>query len=398
MGIFLLSLKNLRRKPVRTAAILLAMAALSGALFTLSVIYYSVNNSIIMGSSRLGADALVVPTAAAETARGIVIAGIPSEFYIKEDVASRVGEIPGVEATASQLFVISAPLSCCTVSDTMLIGFDPERDFTVSPWLRETFHRSLQDNEAVVGANILVEPDGKIRFYGTEFIAAGRLERTGMRFIDGAVFIPISGAREMIEKSGDAALKTLTVKKDEISAVLVRFERDARPEEVALRIENSVRDAKVLLSSDIMRRVRRNLLLPLKSIVAAGLIQWALSLFLAAVIYSMTVEERTKEIGVLTALGAKKSDVLRVFVYEVVLVCLAGGIAGAASGFVLLMSFRNLLAVFFSVPFLLPSPARLIFLASAALLLTVLSGLGSTFYSILRKSRSFPLETVQAGS
>ena len=44
----------------------------------------------------------------------------------------------------------------------------------------------------------------------------------------------------------------------------------------------------------------------------------------------VTVSERTQEIGIRMAVGARRADILRQFLIEAVLVCLAGGIAGIA--------------------------------------------------------------------
>ncbi len=49
----------------------------------------------------------------------------------------------------------------------------------------------------------------------------------------------------------------------------------------------------------------------------------------------VSVSERTKEIGIRMAVGARRSDILRQFLIEAVLVCFAGGAAGVALSFAL---------------------------------------------------------------
>jgi putative ABC transport system permease protein len=397
MDILHIAVANLKRKPARTVAIFLGLCALTAMLVALSLIHYSVNNAVEKGGSRLGADAMVVPEDWEDETMGVLLSGGPTEFYMKSDVRNEVERISGVVGTAAQLFVISAPLSCCTVSDTMLVGFDPERDFTISPWLRDRLGKELTDDEIIVGHNILAEPGGRMKFYGREFLIAGKLEPTGMKYIDSSVFVPMTGVRDMISGSSERALKTLKIGTDEISALMIKLSPDATPEETALRIENAIPDVKVILSSEVLRSARENLAMPLKVMVVAVAIQWAVSLFLIGVLYSMSVAEREREVGILRAAGARESDVFRMFLYEVLIVSGAGGIAGVVLGLAFVASFQNLLRVAFNVPFLLPGPAWIAAISAVALLLALVTSVVAAIRPIRRISRKSPYFAMRVG-
>jgi putative ABC transport system permease protein len=396
MEILNIALSNIRRRPARTAAIFLGIAALAGLLVSLSLIHSSVNNSIETGGMRLGADAMAVPADWQDATMGVLLSGGPTEFYMDGEVEDIIRAVKGVRDTSVQLFVISAPLSCCTVSDTMLVGIEPDTDFTISPWLRNSLGRHLSDDEVIVGRNILAEPGGRIKFYGREFLIAGKLDPTGMNYIDSSVFVPMRGVRDMISGSAQKALKSLDIGEDKISAVMMRFESGAKPEEAALRIEHAVPGVRVVLSSAVLRSARENLAMPLKAMSIAVAIQWAVSLLLIGVLYSLSISERERDVGILRASGARPKDIFKLFLYEILILSGAGGISGIIAGVAFVWSFENLLRISFKVPFLYPCLSDIAGISFFALALSLLTGVLATIRPIMRITRKSPYNAMRA--
>jgi hypothetical protein len=60
----------------------------------------------------------------------------------------------------------------------------------------------------------------------------------------------------------------------------------------------------------------------------------------------VSVTERTREIGVRTAVGARRGDILRQFLIEAVIVCLIGGMLGLALAFVVSLIFSRIFTDF----------------------------------------------------
>jgi macrolide transport system ATP-binding/permease protein len=58
----------------------------------------------------------------------------------------------------------------------------------------------------------------------------------------------------------------------------------------------------------------------------------------------VSVSERTREIGIRMAVGARRGDILRQFLTEAVLVCIVGGVAGIGLSFALGFGLAQFLA------------------------------------------------------
>ncbi|KUK30983.1 MAG: Macrolide export ATP-binding/permease protein MacB [Thermoanaerobacterales bacterium 50_218] len=99
----------------------------------------------------------------------------------------------------------------------------------------------------------------------------------------------------------------------------------------------------------------------------------------------VTVKERTKEIGILKAIGAKKREILSQFLLEAVIISLVGGLLGVVLGYlaVPLLKFLNLPA--------LPSVSGVLL----GLLFSVITGIFFGFYPALQAAELNPIEALR---
>ena len=101
----------------------------------------------------------------------------------------------------------------------------------------------------------------------------------------------------------------------------------------------------------------------------------------------MSVIERRKEIGIRRAMGASRLDILRQFMLESVIQCIAGGLIGMALGFVVALTLRT-----FS-----PFPASVkTWVAVLGVLLSSAIGLFFGIYPAVRASRLDPIVALRA--
>lgn len=99
----------------------------------------------------------------------------------------------------------------------------------------------------------------------------------------------------------------------------------------------------------------------------------------------VTVKERTKEIGTLKAIGAKKKEILGQFLSEAVVISFVGGILGVMIGFVALP-----ILAYFQLPALASVKGVLL-----ALLFSVVTGIFFGFYPALKAADLNPIDALR---
>jgi putative ABC transport system permease protein len=397
MTILYLALKNIRRKLFRSMALVLSVALVSGLLFAGAISMKGVLTSISLGAKKLGADLMVVPEGSEEKVRTTLIAGKPSPVYMPAATLEKVVKIKGVKAASPQLFLKATSFACCTNVDAVLIAFDPATDFTVGPWLKEAIDRPIGKNEIIIGRSLPVEKGEQMVFYGTPLTVVGYLSDTGFDYIDHGVFMTMATARDMIRHSKEKAVEPLKIAEDAISTVLVQLDPSVTPERAAVFVEYEIKGVKAIASQDVVGAVKNQLLVLLKILLGVGFALWIVTLVLITVVFSMIVNERQREIGILRSLGAKRKTVFSLITVEAVIVSLIGGIAGIGAGGGVLYLLKKPVMAAFKLPYLWPDNVFIISAGGATLLIAIITGMAAVLYPAFRCSRMEPYEAIRKG-
>jgi len=392
-----LALRNLKRKLIRTFVLLLLVAVVTGTLFSATIFISGMQNALKIGTYRLGADVLVVPEKNESQAKAALLSGEPTSFYMDRAVFDKVKEIEGVKNASNQIFIKPTSFTCCYNVETFLVAFDPATDFTVTPWLQKKLTRPLGTDEVIAGSSLPIMKEDIIPFFGTLFTVAGTMEPTGMKFFDQSIFMTVQAAYEMAEKSKVSSPQPLTLDKGKISAVLVQVEDGFTPERVAIRIESAVEGVKAIASDEVTSTVRKQLAGLLKGILIISVILWILALLMTGFAFSMIVNERQRELGLLRAMGATKTQVFRLIITEAIILSLSGGIAGIIAGSVLLSVSRGVIIQSLKLPYLLPSLPVLAELVAGALVFAVITGLLASLLPAVFASRMEPYDAIRKG-
>ena len=142
------------------------------------------------------------------------------------------------------------------------------------------------------------------------------------------VFLPMDLAQDIRERKGANMLGL--AKKGTYMAAEVRAKDPAVALDVAKRLKDS--GWSVLAVADVVKQINVVFLVIEGFLACIGAIGLVVSLFGIANTMAMAVLERTREIGVMKALGARDRDVSRLFLAEAGAIGLLGGVLGTMLG------------------------------------------------------------------
>ena len=328
--LFSLALRNLKRKPLRSGILIIAIGLLVSVLvFALSFIR-RVDSGIKITSDRLGADLLIVPTGSRGAAEDVLLENKVKTFYMNKGLIERVRKIDGIDKVTDQTYLATITGECCDVPESVVVAFNQDTDFVISPWLNKALNRRLQKGEAIVGSesafNIhigLTEVDTVL--FGNMFKMVGVLEKTGTG-LDTAIFIDEENIRDIL-KNGRADLKS-----GQTSVIFAKVKKGFDPYMVAGKIEDTIIEVDVVARKDI----GKNLIAALRDInrifAVTVVLVTILSAFLAWSVFSAIAGERSREVGIMRAIGAKESHIVKLFLLEVFVIGGIGSLLGIISG------------------------------------------------------------------
>ncbi len=377
--------ENIRRKPFRTFGQIFIVAMFAFVLFGGSILSGSIRSGMESMSKRLGADLMIIPYGYEKQLQGALLRGEPSTFYLDQQLEEKIRSFPGVGNVSSQIFIASLQAACCSLP-VQLIGFDPRSDFVIQPWIDGTLHHDLRDGEVIVGYRVSGKVGDEITFFGKSYKIAARLDSTGMGF-DTSVFLNMATARKMIEKLEIAPLHGIKTDHPVVSTMMINVKSGFDPRKVANEIL-----FKYAMDYNLDMIMTKNMFSGISSRLdafsyiafgVAGLL-WITALGVLALVFSMIVNERKREFGLLRILGASRRKLGRILLVESLMISTSGALCGLFFSCLFLFPFSTLIGITVKLPFLLPSYGEMIGTAILGLVLSVSIGPLSCFYSVWR--------------
>jgi putative ABC transport system permease protein len=300
----------------------------------------------------LGANLLLIMPGA-RTSGGARLESGTQPTLTEEDAAAIRRELAAVQV-AAPLLSRSMPLVAANRNWTTLVA-GINSDYLIAREWQIAAGRSFTASEiesgakvAIVGSVVVRELFGEhsgvgetFRIGNVPFTIIAMLEKKGLgaagRSQDDIVFVPLSSAKSRVlgavRGTTRDALDFISIKVADAAAiadvtheidVLLRQRHHIRSDAPSdFRIENP---ADVLTARSAATRILNFLLVAVASV---SLVVGGISI---TNIMLVSVTERTREIGLRMAVGARRRDIRRQFLIEALTLAIAGGIAGALLG------------------------------------------------------------------
>ncbi|MBR3274735.1 MAG: FtsX-like permease family protein [Clostridia bacterium] len=393
-------LKNLTRRPGRTAALVLLTAFLALSVFGGSVVVRSLRSGLDSLEARLGADIIVMPATAESKVsfKNMLLQGTTGAFYMDGSVLDRVREVEGVAVAAPQTFLASLKADCCAVK-VQVIGIDPEVDFTVKPWIDRSTTRALGDMDVAVGCDVTADVGEDLRIYDLNTHVVAKLAETGTG-LDTAVYCTMDTMRTLLAAAEAKGVthKITSETDDLISAVYVKVAEGYDVGAVNNALNGHVRKATAVRSRSMFTDVSDSLTGISRTVSLLIGAVWALAFIILLIAFGMMANERRREFAVLRLLGASRGMLARLMLVESALCSLAGGLIGVGAAAVAVFPFATLIETRLGLPYLTPPAGTILALAAGTVLATLLVGALSSAWSAWRLSRTDVGITLREGA
>ena len=226
-----------------------------------------------------------------------------------------------------------------------------------------------------------------VKFEGRNFEVVGIIEEQGSemgRSRNNMLVIPITVYQKIYGKEGSINI-TISAKSsellngaiDEIITIMRAVRKVAPGEDNDFEIFNS--ESLIAFWNDMSRNLKiGSILISFISLMVAGI--GIMNIMM------VSVTERTKEIGIRKALGARKKHILTQFLIEAVLLSLTGGLIGVILGVLLGNVVASLMNLSIAIPW---------FWVIVGLIFCSFVGIASGFWPALKASRLDPIESLR---
>ena len=379
------ALQNMRRRKSRTLLLLITIIIGLASTVFLYTTTKAMEEDVANKLDQFGSNILILPDAGEALTFGGITVGTASQA--KELDMSLIPLMKTIKNKETLATIAPKLLADDQVLGrrVLLLGVDFPQELRLKKWWRvEGLAKGQipQADEILAGSEVAsllgLTPGQKVEIKGRQFTVRGLIQPTGSPENDQAIFMDLPTLQQLAHKPSsisliEAAAFCYTCPIDEVTRQL----REKLPgtKVAALRATLEARDQTVKKFS-------------LFTFTMAAILFAACAAFIAASLVS-SVRERTRDIGVLRAIGFRRRHIVELILLEAGFLGLVGGILGYAAGMGLATEFGPVLAkMAVKVPW---QPALGLYTVGLSVLIGLLAGA----YPAWRAARLDPVEALR---
>ncbi len=378
-----IALNNLRRRKAKVfflvVGLLVGVAAVVALLTTTSILTEDVAHKM----DEFGANILVIPRSEglSLTYGGLSLGGL--SFDLKEISETDVAKIKTIKNAVNIRLISPKVFSVFEHSGekALAVGVNFPAEFTLKKWWSIVGSKPATDTEVLVGKDaaerLKLRVGYPLEISGERLTVAGILEPTGSQD-DNLVFMALPKAQTLFGKQGKIGMV-------EVAALC----KNCPISDIVNQISAIIPSAKVTAVQqvvegrmDTLHRFRKFSL----GISALVLLVGSMVVFVTMM---GSVNERTREIGIFSAIGFRQSHIMKIILLEAAAVSLIAGVIGYLVG----IGTTRILLTFLAdqMPHFSLDPI----VAVGAVLLAVVIGLLASLYPAMTASRMDPSEALR---
>jgi putative ABC transport system permease protein len=326
MNLLILSTREWSRRPVRSFVTAAGVAIAVAAMFSLLAFHDGYRAGVQREIDRLGAHVLVVPKGCPYDAASIALHGASWPCYLKLNYLAEVSATPGVKDAAPALMMA---FPAANGAQTVYVGID-ERMLALRPGWKIDGAFPRKASEILAGSEA-----ARLRHWNIgNRVALPDVAQQSV--VVSGILAPTHGADDTFVYTRLEDAQQWFGHRGELTHILVKLnDANLLDHTVAgLRGCGAGMDMNIVPLAHLFRTIQalvNSTRLLLGCVALIGLLIAAAGVSNAVL---MSVAERTREIGIMRALGASRAGIFGLICLETIQVCFGGSVAGVVLAFV----------------------------------------------------------------
>ena len=390
---------NLRRKPFRTTALVIVVTMLTVAFYGGSLLSMNLEAGLNSMQERMGADLMVTPQNTKNEAEALLTNGGSSTFYFTNDIENEVSKADGIDEITAQTYISSLAAACCD-DKVQIIGFNPQTDFVITPWIGSQFDGVLEDGQIIAGASINVSGNNTVKLYGHEFPVAAQLANTGTS-LDNSVFVNMNTVPDVVSysaKVGHPAIPQEYADKA-VSAILIKVKDGYSAQQVASNITKAtgLKGLGYVYPGGITATTKNNLTVIVGYVTIFVAVFWIMGLIVLLAVFASAMNERKREFAAYRIMGATRSTLVGIIIRESVMIGALGGAIGVALASLAIFPFSTLIGRQLQLPYLQSGVWNVMLLIAVSFVFAVITGVIASIATAVKLSAPETYLTLREG-